>query len=122
MTERIEEFSVDGKSFIYYDFSNFKALEEYESLIEKAKLGITKYSKHSLLTITNITNVKFDTRVKNVASEWMIFNKPFVKFGAVTGVDGIKKIMLDTIFLASGRSNMKCFRTKDQAIDWLLKQ
>ena len=122
MTSRIEEFSIEGKFFIYYDFSDFHLLEEYVKLMEEAKSVIAKYPMHSLLTITNITNIKFDTSVKEAAAEWMGFNKPFVISGAVIGVGGIKKIMADAVFAASGRSNMKIFRTREQAIEWLLKQ
>jgi len=122
MTSRIEEFSVEGKSFIYYDFSDFHLLEEYVKLMEEAKSVIVKYPMHWLLTITNITNIKFDTSVKEAVAEWMVFNKPFVISGAVIGVGGIKKIMADAVFTASGRSNMKIFRTREQAIEWLLKQ
>lgn len=122
MTNRIEEFSVDGKNFVYYDFSDFQLLDDYATVIEEAKLGIVKYPKNSVLTITNITNIKFDTRVKEAIAKWMAFNKPFVKYGAVIGVGGIKRIMTNATFAASGRSNMKCLHTKEQAIEWLLKQ
>jgi len=122
MTNRIEEFSVESKNFVYYDLSNFKLLEEYEMFIGEAKLGIVKYPKHSLLTISNISNVQIDTRIKEILAEWMIFNKPFVKCGAAIGTSGIKTMIVKTIFGASERSNMKFLHTKDQAIEWLLKQ
>jgi hypothetical protein len=122
MTDRIEEFSIEGKNFIYYDLSNFQTLDQFDALIEEAKLGIVKYPKRSLLTISNIANFKFDTRVKDALIKWVAFNKPFVKCGAVTGVNGIKKILLNAIFAASGRSNIKFIHTKAQAIEWLLKQ
>jgi hypothetical protein len=52
----------------------------------------------------------------------MLFNKPFVKCGVALGTTGIKKIILKAIFGASQRSNMKFLHTKEQAIEWLLKQ
>jgi hypothetical protein len=52
----------------------------------------------------------------------MAFNKSYVKYGVVMGVDGIKKIMLNSIFSISGRHNMNCVFTREQAIDWLLEQ
>ncbi len=122
MTDRIEEFSVEGRNFVYYDLSNFKQLKEYEMLIENAKLGIVKYPLHSLLSITNIANVQFDTSVKEAVARWMIFNKPYVKCGAAIGASGIKTMVVNAILSTSQRSNMKMLRTKDQAIEWLLKQ
>jgi hypothetical protein len=119
---RIQEFTNNGRIFIYYDLSDFKTVDDYKKLIDEAKAAIVKYPKSSLYTITNIKDVKFDTEVKRVVSEWMTFNKPYVKSGTVIGVDGMKKIALNTIFALSGRSNMNCVSTKDDAIAWLMKQ
>jgi hypothetical protein len=52
----------------------------------------------------------------------MEHNKPYMKVGAVTGVDGIKKIMVNMIFAMSKRTNMTFVSSKEQAIEWLLKQ
>jgi hypothetical protein len=122
MTSRVEEFALDGKNFIYYDLSNIRLVEEYEIFIEEAKLGIVKYPKHSLMTISNLANILYDTRIKELLTEWTAFNTPFVKCGAVIGVNGIKQIFVNSIFSASGRSNLKYFHSKDQAVKWLLKQ
>jgi DUF2075 family protein len=122
LTDRIEEFTIVNKKIIYYDFSNFQNLDDYLTVIEAAKLGIVKYPKKSLLTMTNITNVRYDTRVKDAVAKWMEFNRPFVKCGAVFGVSGIKKITVNEMIAITGRSDIKYVHTKDQAIEWLLKQ
>jgi hypothetical protein len=122
MTERLEEFTLDGKNFIYHDFSGFQTLEEYAQLIEAAKSQIVKYPKNSLLTITNMKDIRFDSSAKEIVTEWLTFNKPYVKYGAIIGADGVKKIMLNSILIICGRNNMNLVFTKGQAIDWLLKQ
>jgi len=122
MTERIEEFTLEGKNFIYYDLSGFQNLEEYVQLIETAKSGIVKYPKHSALTITNIKNIRFDSSVKVAWAEWTAFNSHYVKYGAIFGADGIKKIMVNSALNISGRDNLNFVFTKEEAIEWLLKQ
>ena len=119
---RIEEFKQNDKSFIYYDLSEFKTNDEFEALIEEAKQVIESYDEGSVYTITNIEKVKFDTKTKDIVAEWMSHNKPYVKYGVVIGMDGIKKIMVNAIFTLSGRKNMTSTSTKEQAIEWLLKQ
>ena len=119
---RIEEFTHDGKNFIYLDISGFKTNDEFIQFIEESKPIIAKYAEQSLHTITNITDVRFDTRTKELATEWMTHNKPYVKFGAVVGMSGIKKIIVNTIFTLSGRKNMNAASTKKEAIEWLLRQ
>ena len=119
--ERFEEFTCDGKSFMYIDFSGLKADEDFIAATEKIEPIVAKYPKHSLYTITNIANTRFDTRSKEIVAEYMEKNKPHVKYGAVIGIDGIKKIMLNTIFQMSGRKNLVFAFTKEKAIELLLK-
>ena len=121
--QRIEEFTLEGKNFIYYDLSEFKTNEdEFVVFTKAAKEHITKYAEHSVLTITNIKDVRFDSGAKNIVVDWMEYNKPYVKFGTVIGFDGIKKIMVNTIIKLSGRKNMAFISNKEQAIEFLLKQ
>jgi hypothetical protein len=122
MEHRIEEFTQDGKNFIYLDLSGFQTNDEYKEFVETAKAHISKYAKNSLYTITNIKDVNFDTETKRVIAEWMDFNRPYVKFGAVMGFDGIKRMIVNSIFKLSGRKNMAFVLTKEDAIKWLLKQ
>ena len=119
---RIEEFTRDGKNFFYFDLSGFKSNEEFIHVIEDSKPMIRQHPERSVYTITNITNVRFDTQTKELVAEWTAHNKPYVKYGAVVGMDGIKKIMVNAIFAISGRKNMSSASTKDEAVARLLKQ
>ncbi|MDR0516442.1 MAG: hypothetical protein LBH25_05285 [Fibromonadaceae bacterium] len=122
MEQRIEEFTLEKKSFIYLDLSEFEKNEEYKEFVEVSSKNIKKYAEHSLYTITNIRGVSFDTETKSIIAKWMEHNKPYVKYGAVIGFDGIKRIIVNAIFKMSGRKNMTFSATKEQAIEWLLKQ
>jgi len=122
MKDRIEEFTLEGKSFLYLDMSEFKENSEYIEFIELAEKCITKYAEYSVLTVTNIRDVKFDSETKKIVAEWMEHNKPYVKSGAVIGFDGIKRILVNAIFKMGGRKNMAFFPNREQAVEWLLKQ
>jgi hypothetical protein len=120
--ERFEEFTRNGKSFVYIDLSGFKTNDEFTAFIEAAKPLIRKYAEHSLHTITNIEGVRFDSRTKKINADWMTHNKPYVKYGVVIGVDSIKQIMVNAIFTLSGRTNMGFASTKEAAVEWLLSR
>jgi len=122
MENRIEEFTVEGKSFLYFDLSEFKENSEYMELIKLAEKCITKYAEHSVLTITNIRDVKFDSETKKIVADWMEHNKPYVIRGVVIGFDGIKRMLVNAIFKMGGRKNMVFFPNREQAVEWLLKQ
>ena len=124
MTEQkyTEEFVIDDKSFIYIDLSGIRSNDEFTERVKVIMPEIAKHPENSLYTITNVENVRFDSKTKEIVAEYMSVNKPYVKYGAVIGIDGIKKIMINAIFTLSKRSNMHFAFTKEQAIEWLLKQ
>ena len=117
-----EEFVLNDRNFVYIDLSNVKSNDEVIERIKVIKPVIAKHPENSLYTITNVENIRFDTKSKEIVAEYMTHNKPYVRFGTVIGIDGIKKIMINAIFALSGRSNMHFAFTKEQAIEWLLKQ
>ena len=122
MMERVEEFTRDGKSIIYIDFSGLRSDNDFIEIIKDVKRVVASYPERSLYTITNIENVRFDTNTKEIVANYMEHNKPYVKYGVVVGLDGIKKILVQTVMKLSGRQNMHFAFTKEQAIEWLLKQ
>jgi hypothetical protein len=100
--------------------SNFKNNVQFREFIAYAKEVIQQYSKdNSLVSITNVEGVRYDSETKTIVAEWMDFNRPYVRQGAVVGLDGIKRIMVNSILKISGRNNMKFFRTRDEAAQWL---
>jgi hypothetical protein len=121
--DRVEVFELKGKRFIYYDMSHLRNNLEFKAFIEFAKRSVQGFPQDaSLFSITNIEGVLYDSETKNIVAEWMDFNKPFVKQGAVIGLDGIKKIMVNAILKMSGRSNMAFFHSKQEAVEWLSAQ
>ena len=120
--ERVEEFQIDGKKFMYIDLSNIKTNEDFMKETELVKTEIEKHPEKSLYTITNVGYVRFDSDSKKLVSDYMSHNKPYVKSAVVTGFDGIKKAMINIIVKMSGRNNIYFAFSKEQAIEWLLKQ
>ena len=117
-----EDFTLEGRNFLYIDLSGIKSNDEFTERTKIIMPEIAKYPENSLYTITNVDNIRFDTKSKEIVAQYMVSNKPYVRFGSVIGIDGIKKIMINAIFTLSGRNNMHFDFTKEQAIEWLLKQ
>ena len=119
---RTDVFTRDNKNFMYIDLSEFKTNEELTAITQDIGLEIAKYPPGSLYTITNIDNIRFDTESKAITAKYMEQNGPYVKYGAIIGLDGIKKIMAGLIFTMSGRKNMIFAYTKEQAVELLLRK
>jgi hypothetical protein len=109
-----------GKNSSTTTLTHFKNNAQFREFIEYAKGVIQRYLRDgSLFSITNIEGVIYDSETKTIVAEWMDFNRPYIRQGAVIGLDGIKRIMVNSILKMNGRTNMKFFRTRDEAVKWL---
>jgi len=120
--ERVEEFSQAGRNFVYIDFSGLSSDTDYRDVIKAAEPVIAKYPENSVYTITNIANLRFDTHTKEIAAKYTEHNKPYVKYGVIIGLDGIKKMMANAVMKLSGRANLYFAFSREGAIEWLLQQ
>ena len=120
--ERVEEFTLEGKNFMYIDFSGFMTKDDFDRQIAIIDPIIAKYPEQSLYTITNIENIRIDISFKEALIKYLERNKPHVKHGVIIGLDGVKKVILKEMFHESERGNMHFVFTKEQAITWLLQQ
>jgi hypothetical protein len=120
--EHVEEFVLDGKNVIFIDFSNTSSEKEFNVIIEQVREVMPKYAEKSVSTIVNLENVRFDSNIKDVFTDLIKFNKPYVKYTAVIGIDGIKKKMVEMIMRLTGRANFYFCFTREKAVSWLRQQ
>ena len=119
--ERVEEFTEDGKTIVYIDFSGLSSDTDFTDVMKIAEPMIANHPEASVFTITNIANLKFDSHTREIAAKYMEHNKPYVKYGVIIGLDGIKKMMATAVMKLSGRSNIEFAFTKENAIE-IIKQ
>jgi hypothetical protein len=117
-----EEFSVEGKNIIYIDFSTVKTIEELTGAMEKIERAIACYPENSLYTITNMAGARIDTLYKDNFIKFTKHNKPYVKKAVIIGLDGVKKMIVASIFKTVGRGEFPVAFTKEKAIEWILQQ
>ena len=115
--ERISFIRHKGQELLFLNFSGCRA-DEAAPLIERAKTVIAARPEHSLLTLTDVTDMRFDDAVNQRMKEFTAHNKPYVRAAAVVGVTGIKKILFEAVILFSKRK-LHAFETVEQAKDWL---
>ena len=120
--DRVEEFVQENKIFVYIDFSGLGVDKDFQEVINHAIPAISRHPENSVFTITNIANLRFDSHTKEIAAKYMTANKPYVKFGVIIGLDGIKKMMAKAVMKLSGRSNLDFAFTKEQAIEMILQK
>lgn len=89
--------------------------------IAEARQVIGRQPKASLLTLTNVAESMYNSKVRDALHEYAAANKPYVKAAALIGVSGLRKAMALALIAITGRRLM-LFDTLEQARDWLAAQ
>jgi len=118
MTERVKFISHDSKEILFLDFSGCRPDEAFP-VIDHAKKAIRTRPQGSVLTLTDVTDMRFDDKLTASMKEFTTHNKPYVKAAAVIGVHGLKKIIFEAVMLFSKRK-LHAFDSMDQAKTWLV--
>ncbi len=118
--ERVQFIRHNGRDILFLDFSECKA-GEVILVIDKATPVIAGQPEKSLLTLSDVSNARFDDSVTQRMKEFTAHNKPFVKAAAVVGITGLKKILFEAVMMFSKRK-IHAFETVEQAKDWLAAQ
>jgi len=116
---RTQVIDFQGNKIFYMDFTNLKSVNEIVNVMNEAKSYIFKQPPSSVLALTNIEGMHFNNQVKDVFSEFVKQNKPYIKNSAVVGVDGLKQILYNGIMKLTGR-DVKAFSTMSVAKSWLI--
>ncbi len=118
--ERIQFIQHKGRQILHLDLTNAKAAEVVQ-LVHDATPVIAAQPAKSLRTLTDVTDMNFNTEAAEALKQFTKHNKPFVIAGAVVGVTGLKQIIYNAVLKFSGR-NIVAFDTLEQAKDWLATQ
>lgn len=116
-TGRVTFITHNEKEILFLDFSNTLPHEVLQT-IEDAKRVISARPEQSLLTLTDVTNARFNEAVGDQLKQFTAHNKPYVKAGAVVGVTGLKRIIFSAVVTFS-RRNLETFDDLEQAKHWL---
>jgi hypothetical protein len=117
----IEEFKRNGKNFIYFNIAAVIDNDQLEKFANAAMEFIQKYPPKSVYAITNYLNF-YDTRTKNICSNWVVFNKPYIIAAALVDINGLTRMVAKSVYKQANREMATPFPTLEEAIEWLLTQ
>jgi hypothetical protein len=109
-----------GTQILYVDFSNLLP-SQLPVCIEEAKKIIGAEPENSLLTLTNVTNMRFDYDSSQTIIDFSKHNKPYIKAAAVIGISGIQTVILNSVKISTKRE-FAIFDDIEKAKDWLAEE
>ena len=110
-----------NKSIYYMDFSDLKDEKIIKQIIDKSAEFIRSQPERSVLSLTNLQGMHFNSTIKELFSKFITGNKPFIKASAVVGISGLQRIIYNGVMRITGR-NIRSFDNINVAKDWLTSQ
>lgn len=108
-----------SKKILHLDYRGAKNEHEMIELLEKGNEYI-KNSGRKILVLVDYAHTYATQTYMDKLKENGKQNAPFIEKTAVLGVEGIKKILMNTYVLFTGEKNIKLFENEDKAKEWLV--
>jgi hypothetical protein len=109
-----------GVNILFIDLAR-KTPAQLLAAITEAKGVIALQQPGSLLTLTDVEGSSYNREVADELKAYVAHNKPFVRAGAVVGLNDLKRVIFNFLNRVTGRT-LKGFDRIDAAKDWLAGQ
>jgi hypothetical protein len=121
--EGLSTITYKNKQIYYIDYSG---IGESKEKVMQLLTGVVdeyvskKLPPKSVLAITNVTNLHFDSDIINVFKTQREKSLPFEKKVAVVGMKGLQKVAYNFIVTLTQKDLVKAFDSELEAKEWLV--
>jgi hypothetical protein len=119
MKDRIRFIAHKGKRVLFVDCSHCTA-EELEKIARFVPSYVSAEPKGSLLLLADFTGAHFDRDAVEQMKQGAVYDRPYVKRSAWFGTDTLPHVFYEHLKTFSQR-DLPTFKTKEEALDWLVK-
>jgi hypothetical protein len=119
MIDRIRFITHQTKQILLVDLSKCSAAE-VEEILRALPDVVTARPLGSVLALSDFTGASFDAEGIRVLKETAAFDKPFVKKSAFVGTENLPQGFSENVSSFS-RREFPAFKTRDEALAWLVK-
>jgi len=109
-----------GQAIFMADFSHCKA-KEILLLIEQVRAIVARHALGSMLTLGDVTGAEVDKKVATRLKEVLTLDRPYVKRSAWVGTESVPHVLYENIKTFSHR-DIPTFKTREEAMDWLVSE
>lgn len=118
MGERICILNHRGKDIMLIDVSHCEP-EEIMAILPEVQDRVARYAENSVLTLADFTGARVDKNVATHIKELLVFDRPYVKRSAWVGTESLPRVFYENFKMFSQRE-FPTFKTRDEAMDWLV--
>jgi len=112
-----------GGKVLIVDFSDSSDVHSVMKTVEDTiTLVAATNQPASLLGLIYLSGVRLTKELLAAIKRMAAHNRPYMKFVAIVGLRGVRAIMLRLMLRLRKRTNHKLLRSRQEALDWLVKQ
>jgi SpoIIAA-like len=118
--DRIRFITHKGNQILLIDATNCssKQLEEMSRLVPSY---VTAEPKGSVLLLADVTGAKLDKKAMELLKPALVLDRPHVTRSAWVGTESIPKVFFEQLKAFSQR-DLPSFKTREEALEWLVEE
>jgi hypothetical protein len=116
---RIQLITHCEKKILFVDLANCTA-REVEKLVQAVPDYLSSLPHGSALLLSDLSGASFDDEAVRAMQQAAVFDKPFIKKTAWIGADSFPQKYQENL-KAFSRREFPAFKTRQEALDWLVK-
>lgn len=118
--ERVRFVEHQGHAILLIDFSHCGS-KEMLVLLDLVLASVKRHAPGSLLTLADFTGTHIDKKVASRAKEVLVLDRPYVKKSAWVGTGNLPHVFYEN-FKSFSQRDFPAFKTREEAMDWLVEE
>jgi hypothetical protein len=118
--ERLRFIKHKGTSIYAIDFTHCTK-KELLLLLDLVRADIACHAPATVLTLVELTGAQIDKNVATRIKEVLVLDRPYVKRSAWVGTESIPQVYIEH-FKNFSQRDFHPFKTREEAMDWLVKE
>jgi len=109
-----------GQAIFLIDFSHCQG-KDMLVLLDQVRADVAKHAPGSVLTLADFSGAKIDKAVATKIKEVLVLDRPYVKKSAWVGTDSLPHVFYEN-FKNFSQRDFPTFETREEAMDWLVRE
>lgn len=118
--ERLRFIEHGGRRILYFDFRDVRDPAALLPLIDQAKAIVAREPPLSVLTLTNVAGLHFNSESVGAFKAMVEHNRPYIRASAVVGLTGLHRVIY-TAVVRLARRQIPIFDDEQAAKEWLIR-
>jgi hypothetical protein len=120
LDERLHFVKHKGQAIYVIDFSHCSG-KEMMVLLDLVRADIARHAPGSVLTLADVTGAQMDKKAATRVQEVLVLDRPYVKRSAWVGTESLPKVFYEH-FKSFSQRELPAFKTREEAMDWLVEE